>query len=87
MENNQERKTNNATMIEWQDRSVGQTPFWSFDYWDFGYRKLEMSRTPTTGVPKSRNVKSQYNLNRWIKEKYGSSIQEEDVAKDHAFAN
>jgi hypothetical protein len=41
---------------------------WSFDYRDFGYRELEMSRTPTIGVPKSRNAKSQYNLNRWIKE-------------------
>jgi hypothetical protein len=46
-----------------------------------------MSRTPTTGVPKSRNAKLQYNLNRWIKEKYGPSIQEEDVAKDHDFTN
>jgi hypothetical protein len=74
-------------MIEWKDRSVGQTPFQSFDYRDFGYWKLEMSRTPTTGVPKSRNAKSQYNLNHWIKDKYGLSIQEEDVEKDHAFAN
>jgi hypothetical protein len=73
-------------MIEWQDQSVGQTPFQSFDYQDFGYRELEMSRTPTIGVSKSQNVKSQYNLNRWIKDKSGSSIQEEDVAKDHAFA-
>jgi hypothetical protein len=87
MENKQARKTSSATMIEWKDRSVGQTPFRSFDYQDFGYRELEMSRTPTTGVPKSRNAKSQYNLNRWIKDKSGPSIQEEDVAKDHAFAD
>jgi hypothetical protein len=87
MENKQARKTNSAAMIEWKDQSVGQTPFWSFDYRDFGYRELEMSRTPTIGAPKSRNEKSQYNLNRWIKEKYGLSIQEEDVEKYHAFAD
>jgi hypothetical protein len=46
-----------------------------------------MSRTPTTGVSKLRNEKSQYNLNRWIKDKSGPSIQEEDMAKDHAFTD
>jgi hypothetical protein len=84
MANKQARKTNNAMMIKWQDLSVGQTPFWSFDYRYFGYRELEMSRTLTIGVPKSRNEKSQYNLNRWIKDKSRPSIQEEDVVKDHA---
>jgi hypothetical protein len=46
-----------------------------------------MSKTPTTRVSKLRNAKSQYNLNRWIKEKSGPSIQEEDVEKDHAFTD
>jgi hypothetical protein len=87
MANKQARKTSSATMIEWKDQSVGQTPFQSFDYRDFGYQELEMLRTPTIGVPKSQNAKSKYNLNHWIKDKSGPSIQEEDMAKDHAFAD
>jgi hypothetical protein len=60
MENKQARKTSSATMIEWKDRSVGQTPFWSFGYQDFGYREMEMSKTPhrSPGVVKSRILKS-----------------------------
>jgi hypothetical protein len=56
-----------------------------------------MSRTLTTGVLKSRNVKSRnekslyaktrYNLNRWIEDKIGPSIQEGYMEKDHPFAD
>jgi hypothetical protein len=59
----------------------------------FGYRDLgSVSRTLTTGVPKSRNAKSRYakpryNLNHWIEDKTGPSIQEGYVAKDHPFAD
>jgi hypothetical protein len=38
MENMQARKTSSVIMIEWQDLSVGPTPYQIFRYWDFGYR-------------------------------------------------
>jgi hypothetical protein len=46
------------------DDRIARSKFWSnfisefFDYRDFGYRELEMSRTPTSGVPKCRNAKT-----------------------------
>jgi hypothetical protein len=60
MEKKKSRKTSRAMMIEWQDQSVGQTTFWSFGYRYFGYREMEMSKTPhrSPGVAKSRIPKS-----------------------------
>jgi hypothetical protein len=57
-EDQQTSRQGRTTTIERKDRSIDQTPFRSFGYRDFRYRELGMSRTLTTGVPESQNLKS-----------------------------
>jgi hypothetical protein len=67
-EDQQTGRQGRTTTIERQDQSVDPTPFQSFDYRDFRYQELGMSRTLTTGVPKSRNPKSQNAKSRNVKD-------------------